>query len=129
MPGDAPQRFLAFRLAATELYDDSAWRELADRWVARARDQGALAATVVGLGFQALSQLAEGRFTASESTITEARTLAEAMRNQTYLDGLAAAELELLAWRGDQASARLLADRLLAGHGRPRPRAGHSAGA
>ncbi len=112
VPGDAPQRFLAFRLAATELYDDSAWRELADGWVARTRDRGALAATVVGLGFQALSQLAEGRFTASESTITEARTLAEAMRNQTHLDGLAAAELELLACRGDQASARLLADRL-----------------
>ncbi len=112
VPGDAPQRFLAFRLAATELYDDSAWRELADGWVARTRDRGALAATVVGLGFQALSQLAEGRFSASESTITEARTLAEAMRNQTHLDGLAAAELELLACRGDQASARLLADRL-----------------
>jgi DNA-binding CsgD family transcriptional regulator len=120
VPGDAPQRFLAFRLAATELYDDSAWRELADGWVARTRDRGAFAATVVGLGFQALSQLAEGRFAASESTITEARTLAEAMRNQTYLDGLAAAELELLACRGDQASARLLADRLslaMTGHG------------
>ena len=47
VPGDAPQRFLAFRLAATEL-DDSAWRELAGQWVARARDQGALAALVVG---------------------------------------------------------------------------------
>ena len=120
VPGDAPQRFLAFRLAATELYDDSARRELADGWVARTRDRGAFAATVVGLGFQALSQLAEGRFAASESTITEARTLAEAMRNQTYLDGLAAAELELLACRGDQASARLLADRLslvMTGHG------------
>ncbi len=112
VPGDAPQRFLAFRLAATELYDDSAWRELTDGWVARTRDRGALAATVVGLGFQAVSQLAEGRFAASESTITEARTLAEAMRNQTYLDGLAAAELELLACRGDQAGARLLAERL-----------------
>jgi DNA-binding CsgD family transcriptional regulator len=113
VPGDAPQRFLAFRLAATELYDDSAWRELADQWVARARDQGALAAMVVGLGFQAFSQLAEGRFAAAEATIAEARTLAEAMGNRTYLAGLANAELEVLAWRGDQAGARPLAARLL----------------
>ncbi len=113
VPGDAPQRFLAFRLAATELYDDSAWRELAGQWVARARDQGALAALVVGLGFQAFSQLGEGRFAAAEATITEARTLAEAMGNRTYLAGLADAELEVLAWRGDQAGARPLAARLL----------------
>ena len=123
VPGDAPQRFLAFRLAATELYDDSAWRELAGQWVARARDQGALAAMVVGLGFQASSQLAEGHFAAAEATITEARTLAEAMGNRPYLAGLADAELEVLAWRGDQAGARPLAARLLQvradqGHGR-----------
>ena len=120
VPGDAPQRFLAFRLAATELYDDSAWRDLADGWVARARDRGALAAMVVGLGFQALSQLAEGRFAATEATIAEARTLAEAMGNHTYLDGLAGAELEMLASRGDQAGVRGLADRLsrvMADHG------------
>ncbi len=72
MPDDAPQRFLAFRLAATELYDDSAWREVAGQWVARARDRGALAAMVAGLGFQALSQLAEGRFAAAEVTIGSA---------------------------------------------------------
>jgi DNA-binding CsgD family transcriptional regulator len=115
VPGDAPQRFLAFRLAASELYDDPAWRELAAQWVARARDQGALAAMVVGLGFQASSQLAEGRFAAAEATITEARTLAEAMGNRTYLAGLACEELEVLAWRGDQAGTRPLAARLLRG--------------
>ena len=113
MPDDAPQRFLAFRLAATELYDDSVWRELAGRWVARARARGALAAMVVGLEFQAFSQLVEGRFAAAEATIAEARTLAEAMGNRTYLHGLANAELEVLAWRGDQAAARPLAARLL----------------
>ena len=113
LPSDAPQRFLAFRLAATELYDDSAWRELAGQWVARARDQGAIAATVIGLGFQASSQLAEGRFAAAEATLTEARALAEAMRNQAYVAGLAEVELEVLAWRGDQAGTRLLASRLL----------------
>jgi DNA-binding CsgD family transcriptional regulator len=123
VPSDAPQRFLAFRLAATELYDDSAWRELAGQWVARARDQGALAAMVVGLGFQASSHTAEGRFAAAEATVTEARTLAEAMGNRTYLAGLADMELEVLAWRGDQAGARSLAARLLRiradqGHGR-----------
>ena len=113
LPGDAEQRFLSFRLAAAELYDDSAWRELAALWVARARDQGALAATVIGLGFQASSQLAEGRFAAAEAAITEARTLAEAMGNRAYVAGLAEAELEVLAWRGDQAGTRLLASRLL----------------
>jgi DNA-binding CsgD family transcriptional regulator/tetratricopeptide (TPR) repeat protein len=113
IPDDTPQRFLAFRLAATELYDDSVWRELAGQWVARARARGALAAMVVGLGFQAFSQLAEGRFATAEATIAEARTLAEDMGNRTYLDGLANAELEVLAWRGDQAAARPLAARLL----------------
>jgi DNA-binding CsgD family transcriptional regulator/tetratricopeptide (TPR) repeat protein len=113
VPGDAPQRFLAFRLATAELYDGSAWRDLADGWVARARDRGALAAVVAGLGFQALGQLAEGRIAATAATIAEARTLAEAMGNQTDLDGLASAELEMLACRGDQAGVRRLADRLL----------------
>jgi DNA-binding CsgD family transcriptional regulator len=113
MPGDTAQSFLAFRLAVTELHDDSAWGELAGQWVVRARDQGALAAMVVGLGFQAFSQLAEGRFAAAEATITGARTLAEATGNRTYLDSLANAQLEVLAWRGDQAGARPLAARLL----------------
>jgi DNA-binding CsgD family transcriptional regulator len=113
LPGDAEQRFLAFRLAAAELYDDSAWRELAGRWVARTRDQGALAATVIGLGFQASNQLAEGRFAAAEAAVTEARTLAEAMGNRAYVAGLAEVELEVLAWRGDQPGTRLLASRLL----------------
>ena len=113
LPGDAEQRFLAFRLAAAELYDDSAWRELADLWVARTRDQGALAATVIGLGFQASSRLAEGRFAAADAAITEARTLAEAMGNRAYVAGLAQVEVEVLAWRGDQASTRPLAARLL----------------
>jgi DNA-binding CsgD family transcriptional regulator len=113
VPGDAPQRFLAFRLAATELYDDFAWRELAGQWVARARDEGGLAAMVIGLGFQASSQLAEGRIAAAEATITEARTLAEAMGIRAYVAGLAEVEVEVLAWRGDQAGTRLLAARLL----------------
>lgn len=114
VPGDAPQRFLAFRLGAAELYDDSAWRELADQWVTRARDQGAVAAMVVGLGFRAFSQVAEGRFAAAESAISETRSLAVAMGNRTYLNGLAYLELEMLAWRGDEASARPLAARLRA---------------
>jgi DNA-binding CsgD family transcriptional regulator len=110
---DDALRFLAFRLAVTELYDDSAWRELAGQWLGRARDRGALAAMVVGLRFQAFSQLAEGRFAAAEATIAEAQTLAETIRNRTYLDGLANAQLEVLAWRGDQAGARPLAARML----------------
>jgi DNA-binding CsgD family transcriptional regulator len=113
VPGDTPQCFLAFRLAVTELYDDAAWRELATQWVARARDQGAIAVMVVGLGFQAFGQRAEGRLVDAEATIAEARAMAEAMGNRTYLDGLAHAELEVLAWRGNQADARSLAARLL----------------
>ena len=121
VPGDAPHGFLAFRLGAAELYDDSAWRELADRWAARARDRGAVAAMVVGLGFHVFSQIADGRFAAAEATISEARSLAEAMGNRTYLDGLARQELEVLAWRGDEARARPLADRLLRATARQSP--------
>jgi DNA-binding CsgD family transcriptional regulator len=113
VPCDAPQRFLAFRLGAGELYDDSAWRELADRWVARARDLGAVPTIVGGLGFRAFSEVAEGRFAAAEATISDARSLAEAMGNQSYLDSLANLELEVLAWRGDLARVRPLAAQLL----------------
>jgi DNA-binding CsgD family transcriptional regulator len=113
VPCDAPQRFLAFRLGAGELYDDSAWHELADRWVARARDLGAVPTIVGGLGFRAFSQVAEGRFAAAEATISDARSLAEAMGNQSYLDSLANLELEVLAWRGDLARVRPLAAQLL----------------
>src|SRR5258707_454259 len=60
IPCDTPQRFLAFRLAVSQLYDDATWRELASQWVARAREQGALGILVVGLGVQASSQAAEG---------------------------------------------------------------------
>jgi DNA-binding CsgD family transcriptional regulator len=112
-PCEAPHGFLAFRLGAAELYDDSAWRDLADQWVASARDRGAVTATVVGLGFQVFSQVTDGRFAAAEATISEARSLAEAMGNRTYLEGLANLELDVFAWRGDQARARRLADRLL----------------
>ena len=127
VPCDTPQRFLAFRLAASQLYDDATWRELAGQWVVRARDQGALGILVVGLGFQASSQLAEGRLAAAEATIAEAATLAEAMGNTTYLDGLVRAQLEVLAWRGDHAGARKLAARQLRvtagqGHGTHRVR-------
>jgi DNA-binding CsgD family transcriptional regulator len=114
VPCDAPQRFLAFRLGAAELYDDSAWREVADQWVAMARDLGAVPTMVVGLGFQAFGQIAEGRFAAAEATISDARSLAEAMGNQSSVDGLANLELEVLAWRGDLARARPLAQLLRA---------------
>ena len=120
MPDEAPQRFLAVRLAIAELYDDSAWRELAVGWVSRARDRGAPVALVVGLACQAFSQLTEGRFGAAEATLAEARSLAEAVGNKTYLGGLASLELELVAWRGGQAAIRPLAARLpkaMAGHG------------
>jgi DNA-binding CsgD family transcriptional regulator len=104
VPDDAPLRFLAFRLAVTEVYDDTAWRELAGRWVAQARDRGAIGAMVVGLEFQARGQLAEGRLAAARGTISEARTLAEAMDSRPGLDGLAGAELEVRAWCGDRAA-------------------------
>jgi DNA-binding CsgD family transcriptional regulator len=129
VPCDTPQRFLAFRLAVSQLYDDATGRELASQWVARAREQGALGILVVGLGVQTSSQVAEGRFAAAEATMAEARALAEAMGNATYLDGLARLELEVLAWRGDEGAARSLADRLLRvtdgrgdGHGTQRAR-------
>jgi DNA-binding CsgD family transcriptional regulator len=113
MPDDAPQRFLAFRLAVAELYDESVWRDIAGRWVARARDRGALGVMMVGLEFQACSQLVEGRFAAAEATIAEARALAEAMGNRIYAGALSNVQLELLAWRGHEADARPLAARQL----------------
>ena len=118
LPDGDPQHFAAFRLVAAELYDDVLWRDLAGRWVAQARDRGALSALVIGMLFLSASQLAEGRFAAAEATIAEARELASVVGEGTYASGLASAELQVLAWRGREDDARAVAGRLLATAGR-----------
>jgi hypothetical protein len=70
-PGDGPQLFMATRLAAAVLYDDSAWHELEHRWVAAARHRGALAVMLTELVFVAYNRLGEGRFAAAEATMAE----------------------------------------------------------
>ena len=111
LPDDA-QRFMGLSMAASLLYDDSAWHELEHRWVAYLRARGALAALLVALVSLAYNQGAEGRLADAEVTLAEGRALCEATGFRAHLGLFACAELEVLAWRGREADARTLAARL-----------------
>ncbi len=112
LPDDPLQSSLPMCMAASLLYDDSAWHELERRWVAELRDQGALTALLAALAFVAYHQLSEGRFADAEATAAEGRSLSEASGYRAHLGVFACADLEVLAMRGRELQARALAARL-----------------
>jgi DNA-binding CsgD family transcriptional regulator len=105
--------FLPVSMAASMMFDDSAWHELEHRWVAELRARGALAVMLVALVSVAYNQVEEGRFADAEVTIAEGRALSEATGFRAHLGLLACAELTVLARRGREAAARALAEQLL----------------
>ena len=112
--------FLPVSMAASMMFDDSAWHELEHRWVAELRGRGALAVMLVALVSVAYNQMEEGRFADAEVTIAEGRALSEATGFRTHLGLFACAELAVLARRGREAAARALAEQMLpqfAAHG------------
>jgi DNA-binding CsgD family transcriptional regulator len=113
LPEEALRHFMAMSMVEFLLYDESAWDELEHRWVDELRGRGALAALVVALVSLATHQITEGRFADAEVTVAEGRALSEATGYRAYLGVLAVAELEILAWRGQEADARAFADQLL----------------
>jgi DNA-binding CsgD family transcriptional regulator len=113
LPDDVLRYFLPVSMAASMLFDDSAWHELEHRWVGELRRRGALAVMLVALVSVAYNQIEEGRFADAEVTIAEGRALSEATGFRAHLGLFACAELTGLARRGQEAAARALAWQLL----------------
>jgi DNA-binding CsgD family transcriptional regulator len=113
LPDDVLRYFLPVSMAASMMFDDSAWHELEHRWVAEMRGRGALAVMLVALVSVAYNQIEEGRFSDAEVTIAEGRALSEATGFRAHLGLFACAELTVLARRGQEAAARALAERML----------------
>jgi DNA-binding CsgD family transcriptional regulator len=96
-------------LIAIELWDADAWHELASRQVQVARDAGALAQLQFALNFFARCRLAAGELSEVAVLIEEERALAQSM-------GAAAVgyeEMLLAAWRGQEAVASELIERMV----------------
>jgi DNA-binding CsgD family transcriptional regulator len=115
IPDDVLAIFMVVSYAATMLYDDAAWHDLNRRWVADARERGAITALQLALVFRAFENAAEGRFSDAEAAVAEGRALGVATGDHVVLNALADAELHVLAWRGREAAARSLGALVLRG--------------
>ena len=114
-PDDVLAIFMVVSYAAMVLYDDEAWHDLNRRWVADARERGAVTALLLALMFRAFDDVAEGRFSDGEADVAEGRALGAATGDHVLLNALADAELHILAWRGRDAAARPLGAEVLCG--------------
>jgi DNA-binding CsgD family transcriptional regulator len=113
IPDDILAIFMVVCFATLALYDDAAWHDLNRRWVAQARERGAVTALLLALTFRAFDDVAEGRLGDAEAAVTEGQTLGAATGDRVQLNALADAELQVLAWRGREAPARAVGDQVL----------------
>jgi DNA-binding CsgD family transcriptional regulator len=93
--------------AALDLWDDQLLRMLLERMLPIARGRGARLALQAILHFKVNAELRAGRFGAAEATALESADLANMIGGRADLSG--AADVELLAWRGDTARTRATA--------------------
>lgn len=112
-PDDKQPRLVAWLYAAGLLFDHSAWEHLEGHCMPAFRDRGAVAALVPVLFSIGFNDLRAGRVPASEASLFEGRTLAEATGNRSYLDGFDAVEVWLLGVCGKRSEGRVQAARLL----------------
>jgi DNA-binding CsgD family transcriptional regulator len=116
---DAPDitlpRFLAWSKAAGLLFDHSTWADLERDWIPGLRDRGAVTALTPVLFSLGYNHLRAGRLGAAETALAEGRALAEGAGNREWLDGFDAAEVLLLALRGNVSEGQALAARLMGG--------------
>jgi DNA-binding CsgD family transcriptional regulator len=115
IPDDVLAIFMVVCFAALVLYDDAAWHDLNRRWVAQARERGAVTALLLALTFRAFNDVAEGRLGDAEAAVAEGRALGSATGDRVQLNALADAELQVLAWRGRETAARTLGAQVLRG--------------
>jgi DNA-binding CsgD family transcriptional regulator len=114
-------------MAAMELWDYEAWKELATRFVKLTRDAGALAVLPVALVYLSGVHVHAGEFATAATLIEESDTITAATGNAPMRYGA----LFLAAWRGEEASALKLIeaatnDATARGEGRVFGLAGHA---
>jgi DNA-binding CsgD family transcriptional regulator len=91
-------------LAAAEMCDDHAQRDLSSRWVALAREQGALMTLPLGLAALGVAEVSSGRFEAADACFTEASSIAATTGCQSLPAEVG--DVLLRAWRGRESDAR-----------------------
>ena len=92
--------------AASEVHDDEARLALANRWVALARDHGALSSLPLALTFLGEVEVRAGRFRSADTIHEEGREISAATGNPGMTGKASPPDLLVLAWRGREAEAR-----------------------
>jgi DNA-binding CsgD family transcriptional regulator len=92
--------------AALDVWDDKAWRTLAERQVRIARTDGAIAALPVALSYRALAHLHTGQLAEAAALVDEVDTITEAIGVPT----MHCANILLCAWRGERTHTLALAE-------------------
>src|SRR6478736_3317788 len=103
--------WVAYGLAAMELWDDDAWLELASSQVELARSTGALILLPFALDYLATFHVQAGNLSLASCLIEEAQTLDLGVRAET----LPYVPLALAAWRGDASTVLNLVDMMIGG--------------
>lgn len=95
--------------AAMDLWDDTAWRMLADRQICSSREAGTLAALPMTLSYRALAHLHAGEFREAAALVAEAYAISA----ELGAPGLVYVDVTLAAWRGEESRTAELADAAL----------------
>ena len=103
--------WVAYSLAAMELWDDDAWLELASSQVELARATGALILLPFALDYLATFHIEAGNLSLASALIEEAQSLDLRARAET----LPYVPLRLAAWRGDVSTALNLVEVMIGG--------------
>ncbi|MFI1977011.1 ATP-binding protein [Streptomyces wedmorensis] len=100
-PGDSahsPGELWMACSAAMDLWDDMAWRMLADEQIRSSREAGALAALPMTLSYRALAHIHAGEFSDAAALVAESYAIAA----EVGAPGLVYVDVSLAAWRGDE---------------------------
>ncbi|MGW7042211.1 ATP-binding protein [Streptomyces avermitilis] len=95
--------------AAQDVWDDKAFRMLAERQVRIARADGAVAALPVALSYRALACIHAGQLTEAAALIDEVHTITEAIGAPAMLY----VDITLAAWRGERTRTLTLAKEVM----------------
>src|SRR5271165_4447942 len=98
--------FMLGCLAAGELWDLDDWHGLASRWVALARQRGALTTLPVALLLLNGAEVSAGRLSATEAIHQEAAEISAATGNPGLMGTATSRDDLLSAWRGREAETR-----------------------
>jgi DNA-binding CsgD family transcriptional regulator len=108
---DSDWAWVAYSLAAMELWDDHAWLELASSQAELARATGALILLPFALDYLATFHIEAGNLSLASALIEEAQRLDLRARAET----LPYVPLRLAAWRGDVATCLSLVEAMIGG--------------